>query len=115
MWSECRWDITTKSSLLRSTPNALTLCSKISASPPVSKRIRLPPYSTSTENPQAFVIAGDFPNASYKIVTRLPDWAAARQGNSKRITVRLKEIRDRISSPLTAGSGVGNGQDYKPG
>src|SRR5579864_7885165 len=33
--------------------------------------MRLPPYSTSTANPQSFVTEGVLPKASYKIVTRL--------------------------------------------
>src|SRR6478752_585951 len=40
MWSECRCDSTTKSSVLRSTPFAFTLAAKMSASLPVSNKIR---------------------------------------------------------------------------
>jgi hypothetical protein len=47
-------------------------------------------------------------------VTRLPDWAALRQGNRKKITARTKDILDRMLSPLNAMRGIDSGQDYKP-
>jgi len=43
---------------------ALMFAAKMSASLPVSNRIRLPEISTSAEKPQSFLIAGSLPKAS---------------------------------------------------
>ncbi len=53
-----------QSTFLRSIPNALTFCAKISALLPVSKRMRLPLYSMNAENPQSFFSLEDLPKAS---------------------------------------------------
>src|SRR3984893_198970 len=63
-WSEWRCEITTKSSFVRSTPSAFTLCSNFAATFPVSNKILFPLCSTRAENPQSFVSSFDSPNAS---------------------------------------------------
>src|SRR2546421_2268149 len=63
--------MTTKSTVLRSTPNARTLLANTSALLPVSKRIRFPLYSTRAAKPQSGVRAARPAKASYRIVTRL--------------------------------------------
>src|SRR5262245_36278137 len=50
--------MTTASSRFRSMPSCPTLCSRMAASLPVSKRMRLPSYSTSAAYPQSFTSLG---------------------------------------------------------
>jgi hypothetical protein len=88
---------------------------KISGLSPVSNRMRIPFTSMSAAKPQSFFIEAFLPNASYKIVTRLADWAALRQGNrKKRMTTRPKETRDPMLPPLNAMRGIESGEKYKP-
>src|SRR3954463_16296630 len=60
----CRCDMTTKSSLARSTPFALAFRARISGLLPVSNRMRLPPYSISAAYPQSFCMAAALPKGS---------------------------------------------------
>src|SRR5258708_32583017 len=82
--------MTTKSMFRRSTPSAFTLCSKIRALFPVSKRMRLPPYSTRAAKPQSMVIGEGLANASYRMVERFGVLAAAVPASSRATSVSAR-------------------------
>src|SRR6202022_3033092 len=93
--------MTTKSMFRKSTPSALTLCSRILALFPVSNRMRLPPYSTRAAKPKSMVSEGDLPKASYRMVTRFGVSAAAIPASTRKITARaLSEMWRFIGSSV---------------